>query len=548
MPTTPPPAPMPPNITSNATLSLASAAIGTDPLSGQLALQIGDINSGLYPSKATTDNTGEVVKIDSGISGTYDTSAATEGQVISGNLDGSTLDPSPDFVYLGRWKGDLQLQAEGATTLHKAMPYVLGVKSTADLYSLTPNNEYLSYKLVNPTQQYVSVVRPDATLQHDVGYYKYASFLLQPSTSSATLQAQLIFTDAYAGETPVYDLQSNFSLSYGSYVTSLPIVTKCNVNNSCSQYSAALKGFLSGDNAERLGLSIGFVDGDQGVVGTALVLDRGSNVSLAGSSGNYSLSAAGMDKTLGWNTLYGGNTVQGEANTDQVFHQFKQASTIVIDADKPTLRTSDAKGTWIAGSTDGLGNVSNDFAYLGTWTGLGAASNIHDPVTGQVLGAPSAMVYVLGAETPRANLDSFGSLYYNLADPYSHSQVVAVRPDGSVVSNGMAGSLTQASLDLDAATASVSLFAKLNLSGSNSMAPNETYVTNSNSIPLNPGLSNFSGVVNMTNQSSGGQTPGQASGLFIGPNALRAGVTLNFSDPSLGQIGVGAVLEHSHVP
>ena len=80
------------------------------------------------------------------------------------------------------------------------------------------------------------------------------------------------------------------------------------------------------------------------------------------------------------------------------------------------------------------------------------------------------------------------------------------------------------------------------------MAPNETYVTNSNSIPLNPGLSNFSGVVNMTNQSSGGQTPGQASGFFIGPNALRAGMTLNFSDPSLGQIGVGAVLEHSHVP
>jgi len=526
---------------------LARTAVGVDAVSSAVQADVGDGDN----VNLQTDAGGNVVGMQSSAR-TYTTSTAGVGKVISGSIDGNG-NVSADLLYLGRWSGAVAISTSPTNqSNYMAMPYVVGVASVADLTALTPSQDYLTYKLANSSQQYVSVVRPDGTLEHDVGYYNSASLYLQPSTGSATLQAQLQMLQGYGGETPNYSIQGNVPSASSGFFISNPIVTKCDQTGYCAQFSATARGFISGLNADRLGLSIGFVDGNQGALGSALVLDRGSNVGFAGSTGNYSLSAAGLlNSGQNQNVLYGSNSIQGQATADQNFYQFKKSSVMALDSGNSSMTNGQAKGLWISGGLNASGQVSNDFAYLGNWTGL-QSGVLYDPQSGSPAGAPSALVYVLGSETPRATLDSIaasqGGLYYALVDPINRSQVVAVRPDGTTTN--AAGVFTSASLGLHASTATVSISAKLNMIAADPQAANITFATapNSTPIPLNSGVSNFSGSVNLINQDSGGQLAAQTSGMFIGPNAGRVGITMNFSDPSVGQVGAGAVLERSHVP
>ena len=49
------------------------------------------------------------------------------------------------------------------------------------------------------------------------------------------------------------------------------------VVDSSTQYAADINGMLIGGNAERAGLSVGFVHPDFGGVGASAILDRGAN-------------------------------------------------------------------------------------------------------------------------------------------------------------------------------------------------------------------------------------------------------------------------------
>ena len=219
-----------------------------------------------------------------------DTAATTntsdvEGYIVSGSVivDQVTGDAvaSDDFAYLGRWRAGGSNQVGAYPSNWEAMTFVAGKETPLANAQIQArdgqgNPQYLTYSLVDSSAQYVSAMRPDGTVEHDVGVIRSADLSVDPNAGSVSI-GMTIGMNTY-GQRQGGDLSASGSMGLSpnsSNFTGNMSVQDC--VTSCSEFSGSVSGMLIGAKAERAGLSIGFVHPDFGGVGASAVLDRGAN-------------------------------------------------------------------------------------------------------------------------------------------------------------------------------------------------------------------------------------------------------------------------------
>ena len=257
---TPPPSPA-------FVLALSS---GNDPLSSIKTNSDLQVDTIVYPSGSETDN---AVIINS---------SDIEGYIVSGSV---TVDPftssasaSNDFAYLGRWRAGGSNVAGTYPASWQAMTFVMGnetplANAQAQAQDGLGNPQYLTYQLLDNTAQYVSAMRPDGSVDHGAGQITLADLSVDPNAAFATVSMAMEMNAYGSRQTSSLTVSGGMGLSPNSTAFAGPGT----VVDSSTQYAADINGMLIGGNAERVGLSVGFVHPDFGGVGASAILDRGAN-------------------------------------------------------------------------------------------------------------------------------------------------------------------------------------------------------------------------------------------------------------------------------
>ena len=252
---------------------------------------VANISSGDDPASAIQTNSDlQVVDVfypggDEIDSAVVTNTSDVEGYIVSGSVTvdqaTSVAVASDDFAYLGRWRAGGTANVSGTYSGNsEAMTFVVGKETPLDkaiplAQDGQGNPEYLTYSLVDSSAQYVSAMRPDGTAEHDVGLIKSADLSVDPNAGSAFVNMNIAM-NAY-GQQQAADLSASSSMSLSPNSTNFTGNMSVQDTASGNEYSGSASGMLIGTNAERAGLSIGFVHPDFGGVGASAVLDRGAN-------------------------------------------------------------------------------------------------------------------------------------------------------------------------------------------------------------------------------------------------------------------------------
>ena len=247
---------------------------GNDPSSGiktNSDLQVVNI---IYPGGDETD------------SAAVTNSSDVEGYVVSGSVtvDQLTGDAtaSDDFAYLGRWRAGGSNVTSTYPANWTAMTFVTGTETPLTNAQVLAKDgqgypQSLTYKLLDNTAQYVSAMRPDGSVDHGAGQITSANLIVDPNAATASVNMNMNMNAYGQRQTSLLSVYGNMYLSPGTTDFSGGSVTMQDCFNECMQYAADANGMLIGPNAERAGLSVGFVHPSFGGVGASAVLDRGAN-------------------------------------------------------------------------------------------------------------------------------------------------------------------------------------------------------------------------------------------------------------------------------
>ena len=141
------------------------------------------------------------------------------------------------------------------------------------------NPQNLTYKFLDNTAQYVSAMRPDGSVDHGAGQITSADLSVDPNAATVSVNMNMDMNAYGQRQTSNLSVYGDMYLSPGSTDFSGGSVYMQDCLFECMQYAASANGMLIGPNAERAGLSVGFVHPDFGGVGASAVLDRGANTS-----------------------------------------------------------------------------------------------------------------------------------------------------------------------------------------------------------------------------------------------------------------------------
>lgn len=253
-----------------ATVDLSS---GNDPSSSIETNSDLQVDTIIYPGGDETDSA--VVTNTSDI----------EGYVVSGSVtvDQVTGDAvaSDDFAYLGRWRAGGSNVTSTYPANWQAMTFVAGketplANAQAQAQDGQGNPQYLTYKLLDNTAQYVSAMRPDGSVDHGAGQITIADLSVDPNAAFATVSMAMEMNAYGQRQTSPLTVYGSMDLSPNSTAFAGSITAQ-DCLFECMQYAGNANGMLIGPNAERAGLSIGFVHPDFGGVGASAILDRGDN-------------------------------------------------------------------------------------------------------------------------------------------------------------------------------------------------------------------------------------------------------------------------------
>ena len=245
---------------------------GNDPLSSIKTNSDSQVDTIIYPGGDQAD-TAVVIN-----------TSDVEGYVVSGSVtvDQLTGDAvaSDDFAYLGRWRAGGSNGVGAYPPSWEAMTFVVGKETPlVNAQALAKDGQgyqqYLTYSLVDSTAQYVSAMRPDGTVEHDVGLIKSADLTVDPNAGNASVNMTLGM-NTY-GQRQGGDLTASGSGNLSSNSTNFTGNILAQDIASGSEHSGTFNGMLIGASAERAGLSIGIVHPEFGGIGASAVLDRGAN-------------------------------------------------------------------------------------------------------------------------------------------------------------------------------------------------------------------------------------------------------------------------------
>ena len=119
-------------------------------------------------------------------------------------------------------------------------------------------------------------MRPDGTVEHDVGVIRSADLLVNPNASSAQVNMTLGM-NTY-GQRQGGDLTASGSATLSTNTTNFAgNLTVFDCAPSCNQHYGTFNGLLIGASAEHAGLSVGINHPEFGGIGASAVLDRGAN-------------------------------------------------------------------------------------------------------------------------------------------------------------------------------------------------------------------------------------------------------------------------------
>ena len=496
-----------------------------------------------------------------------------EGQLVSGSLvpiqgEVDKVEPSADFVYVGRWRGPAHKNSDalGSPSGPGFFQFVAG-KPVGDsnlLANATQTQPWLQYSLADPaTNSYVTAKRPDGSVDYDAGYFDNARLLLDPYTASAQLHAQLGM-NAYGSqnEQTFYTLQGSAPLNLSSTRVDTAYSALCtpHCTNDAGKFSAMAF-------ATHAGIALSFSEANLGdIYGTAALgfnnstgYGQAEGAALPHEIGGLQYLMAPLSKgsiSESWNTLSDGAglPVKVRILNGAAIAQIGISSDPFpyFGINQPLDANGDIGSTAIGyqGSlqnTGGSANANADFAYLGTWS---------VPNTNTWYQAPEASVFVLGVASPWASVQSKGqeqggTLSYNYSPGSNPGTVIAVRPDTSV--DQMAGTLNSAQIQVDTSLAKATVSASLDLNAYNGVAgKNLTISSNPITTAYSPAdLAMFTGNIFVTDTTVPVlpvSLPGthSVSGMImnVDANSLgQAGLVMRFTDPDMGQIGAGAILQ-----
>ncbi len=190
----------------------------------------------------------------------------------------SSASASNDFAYLGRWRAGGSNVAGTYPASWQAMTFVMGnetplANAQAQAQDGLGNPQYLTYKLLDNTAQYVSAMRPDGSVDHGAGQITLVDLSVDPNAATASVNMAIDMNAYGQRQTSPLTVYGSMDLSPNSTAFAGPGT----VVDSSTQYAADINGMLIGGNAERAGLSVGFVHPDFGGVGASAILDRGAN-------------------------------------------------------------------------------------------------------------------------------------------------------------------------------------------------------------------------------------------------------------------------------
>ena len=502
-------------------------------------------------TNATTDAAGNVVAINDQSNGALHeitTPADAEGQLIAGSVDASGY-PSLDFVYLGRWRSGGSVNGVSPSTV---MPYVLSV--TTDRYGSALgglSNVWLSYNL-NSAQQYISAQRLDGTTEHDVGRLTMGALAVNPTSADVRLDATLNMDPYAANPGGDFTLTGRGNMAYSNTQFEGNLTVTCGLAANCVQPGPTESpagywtGNLAGDYADRATLAFYFRHQEIGDVAGAAIFDRGNDLDyssyLPSRITGLSYASTKLATTVNGPQVFVSGTDGSDpyfaatAETDMgqkiigVIYPGGDERDEAMSVNAPIPDHSDVEGRVIS-STD-------YFAYLGRWRAGGTNSPVGvGPATFE------AMPFVVGDATSLANAKSQAQdplaypqvLNYSLVDSTAQ-YLSAVRPDGFV--DHTAGQVTSATLSVNPHDSVTSVNVGLKMTAYGARA--DTTLNPSGYMNLDANATSFSGTIQAYD---GGPIYGNASGMLLGPQADKAGLSIGLNHADFGAIGASAILD-----
>jgi hypothetical protein len=515
-------------------------------------------------NSAGANNDGRIAEADFNFNGTtpFDSLKANndnqvEGGAIAGgvSLDGfGNYVPSNDFIYIGRWRGNVSAYKYGndvtSTLTPETASFVVGTPSLLNGLGGNPLTTWLRYNLLAGVPSYLTAIRPGgSTVDYAPGLINSASVALNPGTGST--QAQVVFSLSPYGSSSggTYTLQGNwftnsnlgFTNASNTGATCLNCVNALGAGNPNGNIGTIAVGESSSAPYGFIGLGFQSTIVDQGSISGSALLGFSqfeadyNNIPSKVSGLNY-LSARSV--TPGAPSSFLPTTYPNPVDVSFGYGKSAQGiyepgnNDIADYLDSNAMATS--VGRIVSGGIDEAGHASNDFAYLGTWAGSSFATGTLIPSPGMTA---KGMVFVLGNQTPNAYLLGLGNttLQYSLVDATAQS-FVAARPDGTISAN--AGEFTSANLSIQPLTGAASLLADIKLYGSYAGIPDVNINLPNSSFNVGSSPNGFSGVFYATDG-----TKIHTSGMIIGDHAQNAGIGINLDNTSLGNISGAAILK-----